>query len=535
VNEYKVTFNGTDLSDASITYGEKVTKPADPIKAGSIFRGWYADADFKTAFDFTKDITSDTVIYAKWTAVVVLAPTDPAVEEIAVDVVTDGSDAVVVQTPIQRRTEADGTVKDTVTFTREKAEAFVHASTDKAARIVIPDPNDKVAETNISVPKEAMHSLAGVDASLAIDTANVKISIPAPSMKDFNKELYFRIVPVKKEEEKIEIEDRAKQEESVREIAGLNTATIEVLGRPMTIETNMQNRPVTLTLPIEGALPKDEAERDVILLNLAIFIEHSDGTKEVIRGRIVEYKPGELGVTFEIQKFSTFTMVYLDGAEEYFAEKYTATHKPYISGFKDGTFRPSESVTRAQMASMLIRNLDLSYKGDGTPSYKDTKRSFAFKQIELAKEAGMIFGFKDGTFRPDQSVTRAQVAAIASRWVKSMCDKQNESALCDNTKKAKHFTDIKAEHWASDAIAHVSSIGIITGFGNGSFKPEQPITRAQAVVMLNRLFERGPLNGVAKSTFRDISADHWAFRDIEEAAVTHVYHLDENKAEQLVR
>ncbi|OKL36236.1 InlB B-repeat-containing protein, partial [Domibacillus mangrovi] len=68
VNEYKVTFNGTDLSDASITHGGKVTKPADPAKTGSTFGGWYADTDFETEFDFTKEITSDTVIYAKWTA-----------------------------------------------------------------------------------------------------------------------------------------------------------------------------------------------------------------------------------------------------------------------------------------------------------------------------------------------------------------------------------------------------------------------------------------------------------------------------------
>ncbi|OKL36237.1 InlB B-repeat-containing protein [Domibacillus mangrovi] len=66
-NSYTVTFSGTKLSDATVSHGEKVDKPADPSKSGSIFGGWYADAEFDAEFDFTKEIISDTVIYAKWT------------------------------------------------------------------------------------------------------------------------------------------------------------------------------------------------------------------------------------------------------------------------------------------------------------------------------------------------------------------------------------------------------------------------------------------------------------------------------------
>lgn len=525
INSYTVTFSanrGSEVAPATAVYNTTVTKPENPTRPGYSFVNWYTDEQLRTAFDFTTPITGDLTLYARWSSNASPAP-QPTTEDIVVDVVS--GDETLVQTPSKRTTNPDGTVKDDVTFTPDKAAESVEKlknAENKTARIVIPDANDKVSETNINVPQTAMNALANGEANLEIDTENARIFVPSDSITGFGDDLYFRVVPVKKEEEKQAIETRAKQEEKVKEVTGNNTATIQVLGRPMTIETNMQNRPVTLTLPLPANVSQE------MINNLAIFIEHSDGTKQVIRGTVVEWKNGQKGVQFGVDHFSTFTMLYLEEA----ATEETGTHDLYIHGFKDGTFRPDETVTRAQIAAMLVRNLDMTY--NGKVSYKDTKASFAVKEIEMAREAGVILGFSDGTFRPDQAVTRAQVAAIASRWVDNVCNEDPNSALCTPTKEAAAFTDVSADHWAATSIKHASSVGIINGFGNGSFKPEQAITRAQAVVMLNRLFERGPLNGVSKPTFSDVPAGHWAFKEIEEAATTHDYEIDQNGNEQLL-
>ena len=126
---------------------------------------------------------------------------------------------------------------------------------------------------------------------------------------------------------------------------------VRVLGRPVEIDTNMQSREVTLTLPLGNSLPTDAAARQQILDNLAVYIEHSDGTKELVQGTLVKLANGSEGIEFTVTKFSTFTLVVVDGLKAS-----QSTHHPYIQGF--GTdFRPEAFVTRAQMAAMLARNL----------------------------------------------------------------------------------------------------------------------------------------------------------------------------------
>ncbi|MHA6252761.1 hypothetical protein [Oceanobacillus sp. CAU 1775] len=114
---------------------------------------------------------------------------------------------------------------------------------------------------------------------MEIETRGVRVNIPNESLEGFDDDLYFRFIPIKKEDERQAIEERAKKEEMVQKSA--QTMQISILGRPMTIETNMQSRPVTLTMPLKDVLLIDELERLNTLKNLVIFVEHSDGTKEL--------------------------------------------------------------------------------------------------------------------------------------------------------------------------------------------------------------------------------------------------------------
>jgi len=242
----------------------------------------------------------------------------PTSEEIVVDVVDDTNpNERLVQTPITRTTGTDGTIRDSVTFTPEKASESVEklkSQQTKTARIVIPDIKDQVSETKVNVPKQSIYALNQGKTNLSISTENGSIFIPSSSLTAFTNDLYFRIVPVKKEDERKAIETRAKQEKKVKEIVNNHTATIQILGRPMTIETNMQSHPVILTF----RLPKNLSQE--VMDNLAIFIEHSDSTKEVVSGKVVEMKKGVLGVQFTVTKFSTFTTLFMEGANQFFSQ-----------------------------------------------------------------------------------------------------------------------------------------------------------------------------------------------------------------------
>lgn len=544
---------GTVPESAEYATGATVTvlpNSGNLTKAGFAFVGWNTRADGRgTDYSAGSTLivgTSNIMLYAKWNAVAPNpnpspesspspAHTAPASEEIVVDVKA-GAGETIAQTKIIRTTEPNGRIKDNVTFTPDRAQQVVNQlknKEDKTARIVIPDEKDKVSEVDVNVPRNAVNTLANGKANLEIYTDNVRILIPYESFNGFDQDLYFRLVPMKKDEERREVEDRAKQEEQVRKIA--KNQGIKILGRPMTIETNMQSHPVTLILPLKDSVPQNEAARQAILDNLVIFIEHSDGTKELVRGELVTYKDGGSGIQFGVTKFSTFTMVYMEGSKEYFAalqqaeaekNKQSGMHKPYIYGLPDGTFGPEQTVTRSQMAAMLARNLGAEYKGNGISTFTDIDGKYwAFKEIEIINQLGLMIGCSDGRFGAEDGITRAQMAMIIDRWM----TQQGKTVPVKTT--AMSYTDLPSKHWAYEAIDRVQAYGIMVGYEDQSFRPEQMVTRAEAVKVLNRLFDRGPLYEVDQPSFRDVPISYWAFNEIEEAAQEHHWELDQNGRE----
>ncbi|WP_318615893.1 InlB B-repeat-containing protein, partial [Sporosarcina sp. YIM B06819] len=543
INNYTVTFNsqgGSAVSDKTTNYNTAITAPTPPTKAGYRFVGWYKESAVTNAWNFTGAITEDITLYAKW--VVYNEPTPPTpstpsipskVEEINVDVETG---TTIIKTPVVRTTDANGTIKDQVTFTSKKADETIGKLKDQnqnTAKIIIPDTEDKVKEVNVTVPKAAVSQLANGQVNLEIFTENVLIHVPQSSMQDFDEDLYFRVIPLKDQAEKNVVEQRAKQEEIVQKVS--KGKTIQVLGRPMTIETNMENRPVTLTLPLLDSLPKDESKRQEMLNNLAVYIEHDDGTLEVIKGKLVVYKNGEQGIEFDINKFSTFTLLYMEGLDDYLKEQ--DTHSAYIQGYLDKTFRPEAPVTRAHMAAMLARNSGYSEQTGITNGYKDVpKTHWAYNDILAVKNTGFMVG--DGkSFNPNNSITRAQMATIVYRWVKNACendpDAYKQCASLSNI-NAVSYTDVSSKHSAAQAILAIQKFKIMEGYADGTFRLEEKLTRAQAVKVLNRLFKRGPLNGDFKSSFKDVKTSHWAFREIEEASRNHAFTISTDGKEILL-
>ncbi|MNP35996.1 Cellulosome-anchoring protein precursor [compost metagenome] len=133
---------------------------------------------------------------------------------------------------------------------------------------------------------------------------------------------------------------------------------------------------------------------------------------------------------------------------------------------------------------------------------------WAAAAIEKVAKMGLMQGYKDGTFKPNQSLTRAEMASLAV------------SLAPVTTKPGSGFSDI-GSHWAKEAIQKAQGLGILTGYKDGTFRPNAELTRAEAVVIINRSLGRGPLKGVSQPQWKDVSPSHWAFGDIEEASVNH--------------
>ncbi len=432
-------------------------------------------------------------------------------EEITVDVESGKDGTIVATITVKRTKDNDGQIKDEVVLSENSMSETIQklvAQGNPTASIVIPDTRDEVSEVNVTLPKTALNKLKEGNINLEIKTANAKLSIPAITLAQFDEDIYFRIVPIKDQTEKEQVEERAKLEKIIQEVSA--NKEIRILGRPAVIETNMQNQIVRVTMPLRKEdLPSNEQDRQQMFNNLVIFIEHSDGTKELVSSEVIAYADSTWDIEFEIEKFSTFSMVHLDGAEQYFAQlEKSMMHQAYIAGYADGTFRPNQDVTRAEMAALLARNLTPTVIGN--TEFSDlTRTHWAYDSIGQVVAAGLMKGYPNGQFKPDEVLTRAEMAAIALQW--KNLEQLDGSEVFSDTEN----------HWATSIITAVSNDHVMSGYPDGSFKPDQSLSRAEAVTVVNRLLDRGPLNGVEISTWPDVPTHHWAYRSIQEASMSH--------------
>ena len=201
------------------------------------------------------------------------------------------------------------------------------------------------------------------------------------------------------------------------------------------------------------------------------------------------------------------------------AELNRTDHLAFLSGYANGTFEPDRNMTRAEVTTMFARLLTEKMAADQTYSntFSDVAKShWAANYIGYMQQFGIITGYADGSFRPDASVTRAEFAAIASRFER----------LTEGTKS---FSDVPGSHWAAKYINFAATRGWVNGYADGTFRPNNSITRAEVAAVTCRLLERNADQSYIRShlselrAFTDVSESHWAYWYTMEAANGHDY------------
>ncbi|MDR2711819.1 MAG: S-layer homology domain-containing protein [Clostridiales bacterium] len=192
----------------------------------------------------------------------------------------------------------------------------------------------------------------------------------------------------------------------------------------------------------------------------------------------------------------------------------TEEHIPYINGYPDGSVRPNDKITRAEVAMIFWRLLKTSAKHDVvTNSFNDIKGGESHAQaVNYLAGINILQGYKDGSFRPFQGITRAEFTAIASRF--------DDLAIGNSNP----FSDLTSSHWAYDYIISAYTKSWISGYPNGEFRPQNSISRAEAVKTVNCMLGRGikPVDLPEDiPSYTDISDLHWAYCEIMEATVSH--------------
>ena len=202
----------------------------------------------------------------------------------------------------------------------------------------------------------------------------------------------------------------------------------------------------------------------------------------------------------------------------------TTDHFAYIVGYGNGEVRPQNNITRAEVATIFFRLLTDDVRAENltkTNRYSDVAATSWYNTaVSTLSSMGIITGYPDGTFCPNAAITRAEFAAIAARFDN------------DGDKTAAKFSDI-ATHWAKDEISIAYNNGWITGYPDGTFGPQRDITRAETMTLVNRVLNRQPETEDDLLPNMTVWTDNanpkaWYYLAVQEATNSHYYEFKTN-------
>ncbi len=201
----------------------------------------------------------------------------------------------------------------------------------------------------------------------------------------------------------------------------------------------------------------------------------------------------------------------------YYKADMGGTHEQYMYGYPDLTIAPDRLITRAEAAALMYRLIRDPEKGSFAVSkhkFSDTKGHWAEKEIEYLGTVGLVSGYPDGTYRPSEPMTREELITVLVAYA---------------NRQPEVLVETGSGGWSGSSIDIAVSNGYINGFSDGQLHLKKKITRAQAVAILNRIWDRSfDKRYVSEQTLKysDIGKTHWSYPHIVEATLTHEYRRD---------
>lgn len=283
-----------------------------------------------------------------------------------------------------------------------------------------------------------------------------------------------------------------------------NVTVTDKDGKTVSVTKSVRNDDITLTLPT------------------GIKLDNSNYYTITVTDRNGKVKP-DIDVTLKDRNGNEEKGV-TDKNGQLILPDISVKHRAYIVGYEDGTFRPEGNITRAEAAAIFARNI-AELKGEAisgrTSSFTDVESGKWYTSyISYLEKYDIINGYEDGTFRPDAEITRAEFVAMAERAYSLFADVEDGN---ENI-----FTDIDSSHWAAEHIYTAIAMDWIKGYADGTFRPDNKITRAEVVTIVNRVTERNADENFIDENISDLlnfsdvkDKGYWGYYAIMEAANTH--------------
>ncbi len=199
-------------------------------------------------------------------------------------------------------------------------------------------------------------------------------------------------------------------------------------------------------------------------------------------------------------------------------------HIVYMEGYEDGEFRPNNDITRAEVAQIFYRLLK-DKNIEISKTFEDVADDAWYAEaVKTLASTGILNGTSDTKFEPARAITRAEFTAVCTRFAKEATGTVT-------------FPDVPEDHWAYKNIATAAEYGWIVGDENGNFNPNDNITRAEAATIVNRMLERlgdfKAINSGEAKKFPDVSESFWGYNEIAEATSDHAHDYDDEKVHEI--
>ena len=494
--------DGMTIAAKTVQRNAKVTSPGTLTRTGYAFGGWYKNLSDAAAYDFDTPVTESFTLHAKWTPRTDIPYTVKYLEE--------GTNK-----ELHAAKTGTGTFNTTVQVTAEAISGYtLVGSSPRGLKLENVSSNELIfyyTKDPVKVSYTVHYYLDGTTTKVAADKVVNNVNAGTEVTEDaISVTGYTAAAPT---QQKLNLSATGTNEiifyytknvgtQVAYTIRYLKEGTGEAL-LPAYSGTGVAGNSLTVTAPAIGGYTALAPTSYTITLN-------AEAAKNII--------------TFYYRE-ATSTIPAGEPAKEPFNKNANPRqlnrddHFAYIKGYPDGTVRPEASLTRAEAAAILYRVMEKScverFHAESS-SFRDVPDGKWYTTyVATLEKAGVIVDSKDGNFRPNDAITRAELASMLAQFA-------------NVTGGTTSFSDVPATHWAANYIAAAVRSGWIQGYPDGTFRPEQTIKRAEMTAMVNRALGRDPqsasdlLEGM--KTWKD-NADPtaWFYLDIQEAANGHTY------------
>ncbi|MCL6664217.1 InlB B-repeat-containing protein [Paenibacillus amylolyticus] len=499
VNNYTVTYDanysgaGTATTE-TVAYGAKASEPNPaPTRAGYTFAGWYTDATDPTfKWNFASDVVEgDVTLYAHWTVKITPQPPTPSTPSPSVP----SAPSVPVVVPSNgEQSQSTVLINGQAVSTRRVDETL--ANGQPVVRLILTAQGlTNVMNTNASEAKIVIDGL-GTAVKLEIPMQPLQVKVKA----DANAKLQ---ITVNGNSVSIPLNSLADRQSDSALTISIVEGSKEAQARVERVAQTMDARvvlkqPVTLSVDING---QDTEDGSNDYLHKSIVIPAGFNPDQITVVRIdangqLHFVPAVFTAT-QAEILSTqggeytiisMNKVFNDVQQHWAGEDIQQmANKLIVDGRPDGSFAPEQPITRAEFTAMLVRAMGLSggsVKTELPSAFNDVdSEQWYANALITAGSKGLVNGFADGSFHPDGQITREQMATMLDRALNLM--KIPNDQLTGTTPS---FTDASnISNWSSDAVARLVETGIVKGMNGGTFAPQENATRAQSTVMLMRL------------------------------------------------